>query len=132
MGRKRVYIAGAISRGDLAHNVNQATEAFVALAEAGFAPHCPHWSVYSAGPAESVDGNPLAVKGWGTAAGAPGLSHADWLEIDLAWVRVAAAVLRLPGKSVGADRECEYARAVGIPVFDTVAEVVAWAAGGGA
>jgi Rrf2 family protein len=33
--RKRVYIAGPISKGDLAHNINQATAAFVALAKAG-------------------------------------------------------------------------------------------------
>lgn len=132
---KKVYIAGPISRpaDGLADNVNRATEAFVALAKAGLAPWCPHWSVFSAGcqplyraPADPTPGRVLAI---GTAGGHPDLTHADWLRIDLAWVATADAVLRLPGESAGADREVAFAREWCVPVFGSVEEVVRWAAG---
>lgn len=129
--RKRVYIAGPISKGDLAHNVNRATAAFVKLAKEGLAPWCPHWSVFSEGcdPTVPLSDGRQSVVAFGTAVGAPGMSHADWLGIDLAWVGVADAVLRLPGESTGADMETAYARERGIPVFDTIGEVLAWAGG---
>ena len=131
MTRKRIYLAGPISRGNLADNVNQATAAFVALAKAGFAPWCPHWSVYSK-PCRSDSGvcdnggyiREGACLVTGTRNGNEEMSHADWLGVDLAWVEVADAVLRLPGESTGADQECAYARHVGIPVLHSVAEVL--------
>lgn len=128
--RNRVYIAGPISRGDLMHNVNQATEAFVKLALAGLAPHCPHWFVYSKmcyrnNPLE-LGGLPSKVLCEATVAGNDAMTHDDWLGIDLAWVEMADAVLRLPGESVGADREVEHAKRVGIPVFESIEQVVAW------
>jgi hypothetical protein len=119
--RKRVYIAGPITKGDLCHNVDQATAAFVALAKAGFAPLCPHWSVYSK-PAFRFHGNVFCKA---TADGNDKMSHADWIGADLPWVAVADAVLRLPGESTGADMETAHAREHGIPVFTSVAELVA-------
>jgi hypothetical protein len=119
--RIRVYLAGPISKGDLAHNINQATAAFEELAVAGYAPWCPHWSAFSTGArVRSGTGTVYAVA---TAQGC-GLSHDDWLGVDLSWVAVADAVLRLPGESAGADREVAFARERGIPVFDS-AEAVA-------
>jgi hypothetical protein len=123
--RKRVYIAGPISKGDLAANVNAATDAFHALLHLGFAPLCPHWSVFSGGtyhptptdkPFAFAEALPLAT------------THDDWLDSDLPWVAVADAVLRLEGDSGGADREVAEAEARGIPVFRSVTEVKAWAA----
>ncbi|MES2208573.1 MAG: hypothetical protein V4515_00055 [Chloroflexota bacterium] len=131
--RPRVYIAGPISRGDLAHNVNQATAAFVALARAGFAPLCPHWSVYSKPARKEIltddDGEQWpAVICEATAAGNPDMTHADWMGVDLPWVEVADAVVRLPGDSTGADLETAHARARGIPVFGSVRELTdGWA-----
>lgn len=123
MRRLRVYIAGPISKGDLAHNVNQATAAFKRLAEAGFAPWCPHWSVYSGEcNADEMMPHPFA---FATVAGC-GLSHADWLAVDLAWVEAADAVLRLPGESVGADAECRHAIRHGVNVFHDVATLQRW------
>lgn len=121
----RVYIAGPISKGDLAHNVNQATAAFVALAKAGFAPWCPHWSVY-ASPCQTAVYVTGGVVGIGTAKGNDEMTHEDWLGVDLPWVGVADAVLRLPGESSGADRETAHARDCGVPVFDSLADVIAW------
>lgn len=131
----RVYIAGPISKGDLLHNVNQATEAFIALAKAGCAPMCPHWSVY-AKPAFRAwtpdvriddgaerqgryrftdDFRPVLCEA--TREGNLELAHADWLGIDLAWVDVCDCLVRLPGESKGADMEVARAMERGVPVF---------------
>jgi hypothetical protein len=122
--RKRVYIAGPISKGDLAHNIRQAEEAFFLLLKAGLAPFCPHWSCYSNGPAQLAPGVVAAVA---TQNGGGGCGHADWLGADLPWVAVSEAVLRLPGESTGADMEVKEAVGKGIPVFYSVADVLAWA-----
>jgi len=129
--RKRVYLAGPISKGDLAHNIRQADAAFFALARAGLAPWCPQWSCYSTGPkvAPELPGLPGYVYAVATAAGGGGMGHSDWLDTDLAWVAVADAVLRLPGESRGADAEVAHAREHGIPVFHSVEEVIAWSKG---
>lgn len=127
--RIRVYIAGPITKGDLADNVNQATRAFVELAKAGFAPLCPHWSVYAN---EAVRGYVAAPDGElskqvyavATANGNPAMSHEDWLMVDLSWVEAADAVLRLPGDSVGASIECRHAQQHNIPVFHSVDALV--------
>lgn len=127
--RKRIYLAGPISKGPLVWNVNQATEAFVRLAKAGFAPFCPHWSVYSK-PCERYE------KDWnyddskcrvvGTIEGNADMTHADWIGIDLAWVRVSDAVLRLPGESAGADLEVQEAHKYGIQVFHHIEALIEW------
>jgi hypothetical protein len=49
--------------------------------------------------------------------------------IDLAWVEVADAVLRIPGESSGAEREVAHALHHGKPVFTSVEDVLAWAKG---
>jgi hypothetical protein len=119
----RVYIAGPISRGDLAHNITQATRAFVELARAGLAPWCPHWAAFSGGVRLTPSGTPYAE----AAVHGCGLDHADWLRVDLAWMAGADAVLRLPGESEGADREVAEARRLGVPVFGNVLQVKLWA-----
>ena len=133
----RVYIAGPISKGNLAANVNQATEAFVRLAKAGLAPFCPHWSVYAKPCRPGLDFHGGADEGMfvvmddrcectGTRNGNDEMTHADWMGIDLPWVSVAEAVLRLPGESTGADLEVKEAYARGIPVFHRTEDVIAW------
>jgi hypothetical protein len=128
--KKRVYIAGPITKGDLCHNLNQATEAFVTLAKAGFAPFCPHWSAYSKPaiaiePTNAIDPR-RRVYCYATIQGNDQMTHDDWLGVDLPWVEVADAVLRLPGESTGADREVAHANAKGIPVFESVEAVIKW------
>lgn len=44
-------------------------------------------------------------------------AYEDWMRVDLAWVRRADAVVRIPGESSGADREVALAQSLGIPVF---------------
>ena len=125
--KHRIYIAGPISNGCLCANINQATAAFVELAKAGLAPFCPHWSVYSK-PADKVPGSAFTDRVFceATVEGNPAMGHADWIGIDLAWVEVSDALLRLPGLSKGADMEVAHAILHEIPVFHSVAEVVAW------
>lgn len=137
---RRVYIAGPITKGDLSHNINQGTQAFLELAKAGLAPMCPMWSAYS-GHAHTGDsvypqtvsakfGVPVDLTGkvFAVAGANPNsLTHGDWLAIDFAWIKTCYAVLRLPGEDVGADAEVAEANRLGIPVFDRVVDLVEWA-----
>lgn len=58
-------------------------------------------------------------------------TETEWLKMDLVYVKVCDAVLRLRPKdengveipSYGADKECETARENGIPVFESVEEL---------
>lgn len=44
-------------------------------------------------------------------------TYEEWLAYDFALIDRCDCLLRLPGASVGADREVEYAKERGIPVF---------------
>jgi hypothetical protein len=121
--RKRVYRAGPIVKGDLGNNIARATDAMHELMRAGLAPFCPHLSCFSGFMARTWTGKPYVQ-----AEVLPrelGIEH--WYETDLAWVAVAEAVLRLPGEGKGSDAEVAFAVGRGIPVFRSVAEVIAWA-----
>lgn len=126
----RVYIAGPISKGGLAENINRASKAFVALQKLGFAPFCPAWSCFASGVVESLavilPGSSKPAPFALASASAAGLTHAEWLAVDLPWVRASHAVLRLAGESKGADLETAAAQEAGIPVFDAIADLVAW------
>ncbi len=125
--RPRVYIAGPISKGSLAMNVNLATDAFHALLKMGFAPLCPHWSCFADGVTAAFVGTGAEERPVAFAERGPrGTTHEDWLAVDLPWVRAAHAVLRLPGESKGADLEVATAQESGIPVFTEIADLVAW------
>lgn len=113
--RTRTYIAGPISKGDLTHNIEQATAAYVRLMKEGYAPFCPHLTVYLGGPARAPQPEILPN----------GTKHEDWYDSDLPWVAVADAVLRLPGESVGADKEVALAKELGIPVYESIEELLA-------
>lgn len=126
---KRVYIAGPVSKGDLASNIQLASYAFERLALAGLSPFCPHWSCF----AGHVHVTPGGRSVYALADPLPNaLLHTDWMRIDLAWVSCADAVLRLPGESTGADQETAYAEMHGIPVFTDERALIEWAHGLGA
>ena len=99
----RIYIAGPYTQGDVALNVRKAFEVANELADLGFAPYVPHathfWHMLFARPYEF------------------------WLELDNEFLPVCDAVLRMPGKSDGADKEVLLAKELGIPVFETVEEL---------
>jgi hypothetical protein len=103
--RLRVYISGPITKGNREDNYDQADEMNRQLIEAGFAPLNPMFSMFSRYAFE--------------------IKHSDWMEVDLAWIECADAVIRLPGESVGADMETSHAEKLGIPVFKSVEELKA-------
>ena len=92
----RVYIAGPITLGDRTLNLRAAILAGDAVFKAGHLPYIPHlndiWHLVCPHPAE------------------------EWYKMDEPWLALCEVVVRLPGESVGADRECFLARRLGIPV----------------
>lgn len=106
--RKRVYIAAPLSNGDVEQNVRHACLVATTLIKIGYAPLCPHLTAYMQGPVASVSA---------------GFDHPTWMEVDLPWVKVSDAVLRLPGVSKGADQEVECAKENGIPVFESIVDL---------
>lgn len=109
MTRPRVYISGPITQGDQRENVRRASEVFKELVALGFAPWCPHWSWYAV-QYDDVQ-----------------LSHEDWLKkVDFPWLRQAEVVLRMPGESLGADLECEFAAEKYIRVCYSIEELRKW------
>jgi hypothetical protein len=111
--RTRIYVAGPYTRPDPGANTRAAMDAGHRLLDAGYAPMVPHLTHYM----ELHRARP----------------YEDWLQLDLAWVAVSDAVLRLPGESSGADRETALAARLGIPVYHDLGtllrEVPASAAG---
>jgi hypothetical protein len=102
--RKRVYIAGPLSQGYRNHNVAVAMAATRELVRLGYAPFCPHLSHF----VDLTDA----------------LGYDNWLDVDLAWVVCADAVLRLPGTSNGADMETARAKECGIPVYGSIDDLI--------
>ncbi len=102
----RVYIAGPYTKGDVALNVRRAIEAGNRVAEAGHYPFIPHFSHvwHLLCPHE----------------------YRFWMRQDLAWLPLCEALIRLPGESSGADEEVQRADLLGIPVFRSVEEFLAW------
>ncbi len=108
--RKRIYISGPLtSSGNDWKNVDAAIVVTRELIEAGFAPFCPHLSLH-------VD--PIGE-----------YPHDTWMQVDLPWVAVSDAMIRMPGESKGADIEEDHAATIGVPVFGSVAELVEHFAG---
>lgn len=91
-----VYVAGPIT-GNPWGCVRQAVALFPELRAAGVVPFFPQLSILH----EVV--TPVAYQ--------------DWLAYDLDVIRNAAALIRLPGHSEGADREVDFANELGLPVF---------------
>lgn len=100
----RIYIAGPYTNGDVAVNVKKAIEAgdFVCryLGHAVFIPHLTHfWHMLIPGDYEF------------------------WLRVDVEWLEVCDAVLRLPGESKGADREVKLARGMGKSIYTSISQI---------
>lgn len=107
---RHVYVAGSYTAENAAGveaNVTAAIDATVELLDAGLHPYTPHLSHYV---------HARHPRGYET-----------WMALDFAWVKRCDALLRLPGKSSGADREVALAREIGIPVFHSVRDVLVWA-----
>ena len=103
----KVYVAGPIRIGDYAANVRKGIDAGLTLIRAGFAPYIPHTDIL----ARLID--PVA------------LSEEMCLRLDEEWLLQCDCVLRLPGESIGADREVKFALQHKIPVFYDITKLIA-------
>ena len=92
-----VYVAGAITKGDQFINVREAIlvgERIRARGHAVFIPHLTFiWHIMSP------------------------VGYEDWMTYDFAWLRRCDILVRLPGESLGADREVALAKEFNMPVF---------------
>ena len=102
MIRPTVYIAGPMTNGTGGsfnmEKIHEAIEVFFRLIELGYAPHCPHLTVFC----EFMQ--PHRIK------------YEQWISLDMTYVEQSDAVFRVPGDSKGADREVVFATAQGVPV----------------
>ena len=105
----RVYIASPYTIGTWKKNVERQIDMANYLSGAGFLPCWPLSSHY-------LD-----------------LRHSRpyefWMNLDREELKRCDALLRLAGESVGADREVEWAKELGLPVFYHYADVVEWGRG---
>lgn len=105
----RVYVAGPIhGSGSQARNLGNAIKAARMLRKEGIAPFVPHlWFMWEF--VEEMD---------------EANSQDIWLDMDITWLAQCHAMIRLPGKSPGSDKEEAYCKEHGIPVFKQKEEYV--------
>lgn len=101
-----VYMSGPITSNPTEHT-HDACHIWESLRVEGFCtPICPHWSIIQ----DTV--KPLC--------------HERWIKYDLEIIARCDAILRLDGRSSGADEEVAEAKRLGIPVFETVGGLKQW------
>jgi len=105
--RTRVYVAAPISLGNPVANCQRAIAVGFELMDAGYAPFVPHYSYF-------VDMDSTSGAG----------RYEQWIDLDLSYISVCHALLRLGGVSKGADREVAWAEKLGIPVFYSVRDLL--------
>jgi hypothetical protein len=101
---KRIYVSGPYSKGDPAINTKNAIDVCNKLLDLGFAPFCPHLSHFW---------HIIHPHSWQT-----------WMNYDLEYVNVCQCLLRIPGESTGGDIEVAQARALGMPVYFSIEELL--------
>lgn len=95
---KYIYIAGPYTHPDPVVNTRRAIEAGEILRSMGFVPFIPHLThLWHLVKPHSID---------------------YWYDFDIEWLKRCDGLIRLPGESVGADKEVEIARIMGIPIFE--------------
>ena len=101
---KYVYVAGPYTSPDPIINTRETILVADRLQGLGFIPFVPHltllWHMVSP---HNID---------------------FWYEYDNAWLEKCDALLRLPGKSLGADNEVNLAYHIGLSVYFTIDELI--------
>lgn len=100
----KVYVSGPYTKGDPVINTRNAIEAGNAVLAYGHVPIIPHLTMFW---------HFMTPKPWD-----------KWIEYDLELLDLCDIILRLPGDSVGADREMEHARKLGLCRVHTVEEAL--------
>lgn len=98
-----VYVAGPYSWPDPVENTHHAVEVADQLVRLGYTPYLPHASLIW----HLVKPHPVDY----------------WYALDLLWLQKCDVVLRMPGKSPGADAEVAMATKLGIEVVYSVQEL---------
>jgi hypothetical protein len=101
--KAKIYIAGPYTNGDVAENVYKAIKAANEIAELGYAPYIPHLTHFWH----------MMFK----------RSYKFWLELDNQFLYCCDGILRIPGKSNGADNEIDFAQKIKKPVFYSIKEM---------
>ena len=101
-----VYIASPYSIGDKLTNVKKSLEIANILMDKGFIPYAPLLNHFQ---------NEMFPR-----------PEIDWLVFDINWISKCDALLRLPGRSSGADQEINVANMIRKPVFYSIEELVKW------
>ena len=101
---KKVYIASPYTIGDVGANVANQMKVADTLIDYGFAPFVPLYSHFQ----HIMHPRP----------------YHDWVKLDNEWVLACDIVLRLEGKSKGADAEVELAIKNNIPVYYELADML--------
>lgn len=102
--KKKVYVAGPYSGGQPVLNTRKAIEVGDQLADEGFVPFIPHLNHFW---------HYLKPRGYDF-----------WLNYDIEWLKVCDVLLRIPGDSPGADKEVSLANDLGIPVYDSIEDLI--------
>lgn len=114
MGRKCVYVAGAInasSAGKYLNNIRKGIQLSSKVFLAGYAPFCPfidfHYNLV-------MDDEQVAS-----------ITTPDFYAYSIAWLEKSDCVLLVPGweDSVGTNMEVERARELNLPIFKTLEEL---------
>ena len=92
--RIHVYVAGPFNGGDVAQNITRAIEQADRLWRKGYMPYVPHLTFF-----------------WHMICPH---DHEEWIDLDRAWLAKCDVMLRMPGRSVGADKDEEIAKGLGI------------------
>lgn len=98
-----LYIASPYTSGDTAQNVRNAYLMAEKVRAKGWLPFCP-----------------LSSHFWNMISPHP---RSYWMQMDLEWVQLCDAVLRIKGSSPGADEEAAMAIGLGKPVYRSFSEV---------
>jgi len=101
-----VYIASPYSIGDKLTNVKKSLEVANILMNKGFTPYAPLLNHFQ---------NEMFPR-----------PEIDWLVFDVSWISKCDALLRLPGRSSGADQEISVANMIRKPVFYSIEELLKW------
>lgn len=108
--KKFVYVAGPYTTPDPIVNTRNAIIAGQRVYDAGMFPYVPHLTLiwHMVVPQEDVE---------------------YWYAFDLNAIDHSDALLRIEGRSTGADREVEYAERAGVPVFFSHEDLLRWFVG---
>lgn len=103
MKQLRIYVAGPMAKGVFAENMRAAYDTAHQIMNRGHWPFVPHlfWhlELWAARSAE------------------------EWLGLDKVWLAACDAIIRLPGASVGADLEMQWAGEHGLIAFYSVGDI---------